>query len=83
MLGPLEVRAGEGPGKRALCELTSFCRDGTAVATPVRVVAHDARLYVWTDAQTGKVRQFRGSPDVTLAACTVRGKPARLNDQQA
>jgi hypothetical protein len=45
--------------------ITSFRQDGTAVATPVWVVTHDGRLYVWTGAQTGKVRR---NPDVALAA---------------
>jgi uncharacterized protein len=61
-------------GSGRYVSITSFRRDGTAVATPVWVVPHDGRLYVWTGAQTGKVRRIRRNPDVTLAACTVRGR---------
>jgi PPOX class probable F420-dependent enzyme len=60
-------------GSERYVSLTSFRRDGTPVATPVWVVAHGGRLYVWTGAQTGKIRRIRGNPDVTLAACTARG----------
>ncbi len=60
-------------GSKRYVSITSFRRDGTAVATPVWVVPHDGRLYVWTGAQTGKVRRIRRNPDVTLAACTARG----------
>ena len=60
-------------GSEHYVSLTSFRRDGTPVATPVWVIAHDGRLYVWTGARTGKVRRIRGNPEVTLAACTARG----------
>jgi PPOX class probable F420-dependent enzyme len=60
-------------GSERYVSLTSFRRDGTPVATPVWVIGHDGRLYVWTGAQTGKVRRIRGNSDVTLAACTARG----------
>jgi PPOX class probable F420-dependent enzyme len=63
----------EDLGRERYVSLTSFRRDGTPVATPVWVVARGGRLYVWTGAQTGKVRRIRGNPDVTLAACTARG----------
>jgi PPOX class probable F420-dependent enzyme len=60
-------------GSERYVSITSFRRDGTGVATPVWVVTHDERLYVWTGAQTGKVRRIRRNPDVTVAACTIRG----------
>jgi len=63
----------EDLGRERYLSLTSFRRDGTPVATPVWVVAHGGRLYVWTGGQTGKVRRIRANPAVTLAACTARG----------
>jgi PPOX class probable F420-dependent enzyme len=60
-------------GRERYLSITTFRRDGTAVATPVWVVADGGRLYVWTGEQTGKVRRIRRNPEVTLAACTARG----------
>jgi PPOX class probable F420-dependent enzyme len=60
-------------GSERYVSLTSLRRNGAPVATPGWVVAHEGRLYVWTGAQTGKVRRIRANPDVTLAACTTRG----------
>jgi PPOX class probable F420-dependent enzyme len=56
--------------------LTTFRRDGRAVATPLWVAADDAALYVWTPAGAGKVKRIRNSGDVTVAPCDVRGKPS-------
>ena len=53
--------------------LTTFRRDGTPVATPVWVVGENDLLYVWTGATTGKAKRIRNNPNVTLAACTLRG----------
>jgi uncharacterized protein len=55
--------------------ITTFRRDESAVATPVWVVGHNGRLYVWTGAQTGKARRIRHNPAVTIAPCTGRGTP--------
>jgi uncharacterized protein len=54
--------------------LTTFRRDGTAVATPVWVVGDGDRLAVWTAGGSGKVRRIRRNPAVTVAPCTVRGR---------
>jgi PPOX class probable F420-dependent enzyme len=53
--------------------LTTFRRDGRAVATPLWVVPDGAGLAFWTPAGTGKVKRIRNSGRVTLAACDVRG----------
>jgi uncharacterized protein len=63
----------ESLGNERYVSITSFRRDGTPVATPVWVVAHAGRLYVWTGSQTGKARRIRNNPEVRLAACTARG----------
>jgi uncharacterized protein len=54
--------------------LTSFRSDGTPVATPVWIVGSGDSLFVWTGAQTGKVKRIRRNPNVTLGPCTARGR---------
>jgi len=53
--------------------LTSYRRDGSAVATPVWFVADAGRLLVVTGAESGKVKRIRRDPRVTVAPCTGRG----------
>jgi uncharacterized protein len=53
--------------------LTTFRRDGRAVATPLWVVPDGAGLAFWTPVATGKVKRIRNSGRVTLAACDLRG----------
>jgi uncharacterized protein len=62
-------------GRQRYVSITTYRRDGSAVATPVWVTAGGGRLYVWTGAQTGKAKRIRRNPDVTIAPCTARGKP--------
>ena len=66
------------PGKYV--SLTSYRRDGTAVATPVWFVRQDGRLLVETGAASGKVKRIRRNPAVQVAVCArgrLRGRPAR------
>ena len=54
--------------------LTTFRRDGRAVATPVWFVVHEGRLYVYTEAASGKAKRVRANgPQV--APSDVRGRP--------
>jgi PPOX class probable F420-dependent enzyme len=53
--------------------LTTFKKDGTAVATPVWVSTDGARLYVWTDGASGKVTRIRNRAHVRIAPCDARG----------
>ncbi len=55
--------------------LTTYRRDGSAVATPVWVVSDGAALGVWTATGSGKVKRIRNNAAVTVAACTARGRP--------
>jgi PPOX class probable F420-dependent enzyme len=57
--------------------VTSFKRDGTAVATPVWFVSDGARLYALTDARSAKVRRMRRDPKVLVASCRPDGKLRR------
>ena len=68
--------------------LTTFRRDGRAVATPLWVVPDGAGLGFWTIRNSGKIKRIRNSGRVTVAACDLRGNPrgeaveaqARLGD---
>jgi len=55
--------------------LTTFRRDGRAVATPLWVVADGDQLLIWTGPRSGKVKRIRNNPKVTVAPSTRRGKP--------
>jgi PPOX class probable F420-dependent enzyme len=54
--------------------LTSYKRDGTAVATPVWFVAQEGRLWVQTDLRSGKVKRIRRNPVVSVALCNGLGR---------
>jgi uncharacterized protein len=54
--------------------LTTFKRDGAAVATPVWFVAENGRLLVVTDAESFKVKRIRRNPDVSVARCSASGR---------
>jgi uncharacterized protein len=54
--------------------VTTFKRDGTAVATPVWFVADNGRLLVVTDAESFKVKRIRRNPAVTVARCSASGR---------
>jgi PPOX class probable F420-dependent enzyme len=54
--------------------LTTFRKTGKAVATPVWFAGDDRVLYVWTNAQSGKVKRLRNNSTVTVAPCTARGR---------
>ncbi|GIM97257.1 PPOX class F420-dependent oxidoreductase [Paractinoplanes toevensis] len=68
--------------------LTTFRRDGRAVATPIWVMPDGAGVAFWTVRDSGKVKRIRNSGRVTLTACDMRGNPrgetveatARLGD---
>lgn len=57
------------------CLLTTFRRSGQPVPTPVWFGLADSRAYVRTEADAAKVKRIRSQPRVTLAPCTVRGRP--------
>jgi PPOX class probable F420-dependent enzyme len=54
--------------------LTTFRKDGTAVATPVWFGEEDGRLYVMTRSDMWKTKRIRNNPNVKVAPCTMRGK---------
>jgi uncharacterized protein len=54
--------------------LTTFKRDGTAVATPVWIVPDGNDLLVLTSTSTGKAKRIRHTERVLLAPCDARGR---------
>jgi len=55
--------------------LTTFRKNGAAVATPVWTVpVSDGRVGMWTGSSTGKYKRLRNNSHVTIQACTARGK---------
>lgn len=61
-------------GDAKYLSLTTFKRDGTAVATPVWLVRDGDALVVTTQGSSGKVKRIRNSPEVMLAPCDARGR---------
>jgi uncharacterized protein len=61
-------------GAEKFVSLTTFKRNGDAVAAPMWIVGDGAQLLVWTPADSWKVKRVRRDPRVTLAACGRTGK---------
>ncbi len=53
--------------------LTTYRRDGTPVTTPVWAAAEGENLYLFTNANAGKVKRLRNSSRATVAPCTATG----------
>ncbi|MEZ5115625.1 MAG: PPOX class F420-dependent oxidoreductase [Candidatus Nanopelagicales bacterium] len=60
-------------GAERYISLTTFRADGSAVATPVWVVADGDLLRVITNADSWKVQRINADPRVTVAPCDARG----------
>jgi PPOX class probable F420-dependent enzyme len=55
--------------------LTTFTKDGKPKPVPIWAAADGDRLLVITEAKSWKVKRIRNTPRVTLATCTMRGRP--------
>jgi PPOX class probable F420-dependent enzyme len=56
---------------------SSEARDGScrgSVVTPVWFVTYEGRLWLWTDAASGKVKRIRNSTSCAVAQCTMSGR---------
>ena len=53
--------------------LATFRRNGRAVETPVWFAARNGKLYVFTEARSGKVKRLRNDNRIRLAPCNARG----------
>lgn len=60
-------------GEGKYLSLTTFRKDGTAVATPVWLVRDGDTLRVITQADSGKAKRLRNNPRVLIAPCDARG----------
>lgn len=54
--------------------LSTFKRDGTAVATPVWFNVIGGKIYITTPSASWKVKRIRANPRVEFARCSQRGK---------
>jgi len=55
--------------------LSTFKKNGDAVATPMWVGRDGDHLFVWTPADSWKVKRVRNNPRVRLVPCGRFGKP--------
>jgi uncharacterized protein len=55
--------------------LTTFRKSGAPVITPVWFTQSGEKLYVFTSAESGKVKRLRNNPRVSLAPSDFSGKP--------
>lgn len=53
--------------------LTTFRKSGVAVPTPVWFAREGDRLYIFTNADSGKVKRIRNNSQVEIAPCDARG----------
>jgi PPOX class probable F420-dependent enzyme len=61
-------------GAEKFVSLTTFKKDGTAVATPMWIGRDGDHLFVWTPADSGKAKQAKNNPRVALVRCGRGGK---------
>jgi PPOX class probable F420-dependent enzyme len=55
--------------------LTTFKKNGDAVATPLWIGDDGGQLFFWTPADSYKVKRVRNNPRVTLVPCGRFGQP--------
>ncbi len=53
--------------------LTTYRKNGEAVATPVWFAQIGDKLYVYSDADAGKIKRLRHTTRVSVAPCTATG----------
>jgi uncharacterized protein len=55
--------------------LTTFTKDGRPKPTPIWAALDGDRLLVISEEKSWKVKRIRNTPRVSLATCTMRGRP--------
>jgi uncharacterized protein len=55
--------------------LTTFTKDGRPKPTPIWAAVDGDRLLVISEEKSWKVKRIRNTPRVTLATCTLGGRP--------
>lgn len=63
-------------GRSRYVSLTTYRKDGTAVATPVWHAVSGGELFIVSDADAWKVKRIRKNSHVVVTVCSVRGKIA-------
>ena len=53
--------------------LETFKKNGQSVRTPIWFVLHKNAFYVYTEADSGKVKRIRNNPRVRVAVSDIRG----------
>ena len=53
--------------------LETFKKNGQSVKTPVWFVLNNGALYVYTEADSWKVKRIRNNPRVRVAKCNMKG----------
>ena len=53
--------------------LETIRKNGQTIATPVWFVEEGGKLFVWTQAETGKIKRIRNTAAVRIAPCGQRG----------
>jgi PPOX class probable F420-dependent enzyme len=61
-------------GAEKFVSLTTFKKDGSAVATPMWIGRDGDHLFVWTPADSWKVKRVKNNPRVVLAPSGRGGK---------
>ena len=57
-------------GAEKFVSLTTFKKDGAAVATPMWIGRDGDHLFVWTPADSWKAKRVKNNPRVVLAPCS-------------
>jgi PPOX class probable F420-dependent enzyme len=60
-------------GGQQYISLETFKKNGQGVKTPVWFVLHEDAFYVYTEADSWKVKRIRNNPRVRVAVCNMRG----------
>ena len=58
---------------RKYISLETFKKNGEGVRTPLWFVLYNHALYVYTEADSWKVKRIRNNPRVRVAPCNMRG----------
>lgn len=66
-------------GNEKFVSLTTFKRNGEAVAAPMWIVRDGDKLLAWTPADAWKVKRILRDPRVTLTPC---GRTGKVRDEQ-
>ncbi len=61
-------------GAEKFVSLTTFKKDGSAVATPMWIGRDGDHLFFWTPVDSWKAKRARNNPRVALAPCSRSGK---------